>query len=173
MQMCACEASDAAVAGTERARARSQPRANQPTAHAQREPTQHICPRLHPPAPRPQAADVFDGAEEEVTISLKDLDASPLGAGSRVRFVVPFFTTKPGQQLFLQGSIPALGAWDPAKAVPLKWNEGHVHTAEVALPPGKLVEAKVRRAAWQRQWQRHGSGSGMGACMHACALLRA
>ncbi|KAG2454011.1 hypothetical protein HYH02_001054 [Chlamydomonas schloesseri] len=59
------------------------------------------------------------------------------------RFIVPHHVTKPGQQLFLSGSSPALGEWDPARAVPMEWQEGHNHVAVVRLPASRLVQAKL------------------------------
>ncbi len=61
----------------------------------------------------------------------------------RPRVVVPHFETKPGQQLFLSGSVPSLGEWEADAAVPLEWHEGHKHVAVVPLPPSKVVQAKV------------------------------
>ncbi|GLC35194.1 hypothetical protein PLESTB_000564600 [Pleodorina starrii] len=59
------------------------------------------------------------------------------------RFIVPHFPTKPGQQLFLLGSTPELGEWDPHLAVPLEWREGHQHTATVRLPASRVVQVKL------------------------------
>eukprot|EP00198_Chlamydomonas_reinhardtii_P005347 XP_001694683.1 predicted protein [Chlamydomonas reinhardtii] len=59
------------------------------------------------------------------------------------RFIVPHHVTKPGQQLFLSGSSPALGEWDPARAVPMEWQEGHSHVAVVRVPASRLVQAKL------------------------------
>ena len=71
-----------------------------------------------------------------------------LALGPVHRIVVPYFVTKPGQQLFVYGSVPALGSWDTTRALPLVWSEGHSHSVEIDLPAGKMVEAKVRR--WER-----------------------
>ncbi|GIL48558.1 hypothetical protein Vafri_5050 [Volvox africanus] len=58
-------------------------------------------------------------------------------------FLVPYFVTKPGQQLFLTGCISELGGWDPQLAVPLEWKEGHQHVALVRLPVSRIVQVKL------------------------------
>ncbi|GFR46509.1 hypothetical protein Agub_g8092, partial [Astrephomene gubernaculifera] len=62
---------------------------------------------------------------------------------SLVHFTVPQHVTVPGQHLVLVGSLPALGGWNPAGGVQLRWGPGHVWSAE--LPVGRLqdFEAKV------------------------------
>lgn len=47
----------------------------------------------------------------------------------RVRFVLKRECTF-GQSFHLVGDDPALGLWDPSKAVPLDWSEGHDWTVE-------------------------------------------
>ncbi|GIL74432.1 hypothetical protein Vretimale_2128 [Volvox reticuliferus] len=59
------------------------------------------------------------------------------------RFLVPYFVTKPGQQLFLTGCIPELGGWDSHLAVPLEWKAGHQHVALVRLPVSRIVQVKL------------------------------
>lgn len=90
-------------------------------------------------------ADV-EGSEESLAPgrALRSLDADDVTEEAVVcRVVVPHFETKPGQQLFLSGSVPSLGEWEADAAVPLEWQEGHKHVAVVPLPPSKLVQAKV------------------------------
>mgnify|MGYP001807017063 CR=1 FL=1 len=57
-------------------------------------------------------------------------------------YPVPLVLCGPAQ-LFLSGSSPALGEWDPARAVPMEWQEGHSHVAVVRVPASRLVQAKV------------------------------
>ena len=48
-----------------------------------------------------------------------------------------------GESFVLAGSAPALGGWDLAGAVEMKWGDGHEWSAEVELPSGCGVEWKV------------------------------
>ncbi|KAL5232279.1 hypothetical protein ABZP36_031055 [Zizania latifolia] len=72
----------------------------------------------------------------------------------RVRFVLkkecPF-----GQSFHLVGDDPALGLWDPSKAVALDWSEGHDWTAEKDLPANRLIEFKflLQDFSGKLQWQ--------------------
>lgn len=36
-----------------------------------------------------------------------------------------------GEQFLVVGSDPMFGSWNPAKAIPMAWSEGHVWTAEM------------------------------------------
>nr|GMD94867.1 phosphoglucan, water dikinase, chloroplastic [Ipomoea batatas] len=47
-----------------------------------------------------------------------------------------------GQQFLMVGDDPIFGAWDPSKAVPLTWSEGHVWTLEMDIPTGKSIVYK-------------------------------
>ncbi|WP_305785759.1 carbohydrate-binding module family 20 domain-containing protein [Symbioplanes lichenis] len=47
-----------------------------------------------------------------------------------------------GQNVFVVGSVPALGSWDPARAVPLSSASYPVWTGTVDLAPGQPVEYK-------------------------------
>lgn len=40
-------------------------------------------------------------------------------------------TTNYGEAVYLVGSIPALGEWNPKKAVKLKWTEGNNWRGEI------------------------------------------
>jgi hypothetical protein len=63
------------------------------------------------------------------------------------------------------GSDPALGAWEPSKAVPMAWGDGDRWSAIVRLPANQLFEfkfvqqdAKTHRAlGWANDgsWGRH------------------
>ncbi|MEW5298791.1 MAG: hypothetical protein WDW36_001874 [Sanguina aurantia] len=48
-------------------------------------------------------------------------------------FSVPQFVTAPGQGLFLVGSSPQLGSWDPRLAAPLTWSHGHHWSGSVGM----------------------------------------
>ena len=57
-----------------------------------------------------------------------------------VKFVV---NTNSSNKVLIVGSIPALGSWDPAKAVELK-NEGNgVFSVTKMMATGQMVEFKV------------------------------
>ncbi|XAR68831.1 Glucan 1,4-alpha-glucosidase [Bertholletia excelsa] len=47
-----------------------------------------------------------------------------------------------GEQFYIVGDDPVLGSWDPIKAVPLDWSEGHIWTVEMDVPNGKLIQFK-------------------------------
>ncbi|KAL8504826.1 hypothetical protein ACS0TY_016131 [Phlomoides rotata] len=47
-----------------------------------------------------------------------------------------------GEQFLVVGDDPVLGLWDPYEGVPLDWSEGHVWTAEVDIPIGKVIKYK-------------------------------
>lgn len=58
-------------------------------------------------------------------------------------------TTTYGENIFLAGSVPRLGSWDPGNAVPLSANEytssNHLWYVRVSLPVGERVEYKFIR----------------------------
>lgn len=47
-----------------------------------------------------------------------------------------------GEQFLIVGDDPMFGLWDPSIAVPLCWSDGHVWTAELDIPIGKLIQFK-------------------------------
>ncbi len=47
-----------------------------------------------------------------------------------------------GEGLAVVGSAPALGAWDPNRALRLTWSEGDVWQGEALLEPCQQVEFK-------------------------------
>ncbi|XP_027908312.1 uncharacterized protein LOC114167424 isoform X1 [Vigna unguiculata] len=47
-----------------------------------------------------------------------------------------------GEQFLIVGDDPSLGSWDPLEALPMTWSEGHIWTAEVDMPAGKLIQFK-------------------------------
>ncbi|KAG6435759.1 hypothetical protein SASPL_100634 [Salvia splendens] len=60
-----------------------------------------------------------------------------------------------GQQFLVVGDDPNLGLWDPSEGVPLNWSEGHVWTAEVDVPCGKVISYKfvLEEMAGAVMWQ--------------------
>jgi hypothetical protein len=63
--------------------------------------------------------------------------AAPVGGPVRCTAALVTFSVKRrvafGQHLRVVGSAPELGAWDPAQAPALSWNDGHVWTGSVEL----------------------------------------
>ncbi|KAL3622769.1 hypothetical protein CASFOL_031992 [Castilleja foliolosa] len=47
-----------------------------------------------------------------------------------------------GQQFVIVGDDPIVGSWDPSDGVPLIWSKGHVWTAEMDIPSGKVIKYK-------------------------------
>ncbi|KAI3447770.1 hypothetical protein Pfo_004435 [Paulownia fortunei] len=47
-----------------------------------------------------------------------------------------------GQQFLIVGDDPIVGLWDPSDGVPLNWSDGHVWTAEMHMPSGKVIKYK-------------------------------
>ncbi|XP_010908971.1 uncharacterized protein [Elaeis guineensis] len=60
-----------------------------------------------------------------------------------------------GEQFLLVGDDPMFGLWDPSKAIPLEWSDGHVWTAQLDVPVGKAIQFKfIRRGlAGEITWQ--------------------
>lgn len=56
-------------------------------------------------------------------------------------------TTPDNDRIYLCGSIPAVGAWDPA-AVELERIEPGMYRCEVALPAGAVLHYKFTRGSW-------------------------
>ncbi len=50
-----------------------------------------------------------------------------------------------GQSHVVVGNHPALGAWKVEDAPHMTWNDGHVWSTEVLLPPGTTLEFKVSK----------------------------
>ncbi|KAG6697624.1 hypothetical protein I3842_09G210400 [Carya illinoinensis] len=47
-----------------------------------------------------------------------------------------------GEQFLVVGDDPMFGLWDPARAIPLNWSDGHTWTVELDIPAGKAVKFK-------------------------------
>ncbi|GIF15756.1 carbohydrate-binding module family 20 domain-containing protein [Actinoplanes teichomyceticus] len=77
-------------------------------------------------------------AVDNVPVTASAADVAPIAATFNV---TADFTTW-GQNVYVVGSIPALGAWDPAKAVPLATTRTTfpTWTGGAALPPNTYIE---------------------------------
>ncbi|KAF0927471.1 hypothetical protein E2562_033549 [Oryza meyeriana var. granulata] len=103
-----------------------------------------------PPAPEADSEEVHgDVASAEISSP-----SGVLGKTVRVRFVLKKECIF-GQSFHLVGDDPALGLWDPSKAVPLDWSEGHDWTAEKDLPANRLIEYKfvLQDLSGKLHWQ--------------------
>ncbi|KAG1365862.1 hypothetical protein COCNU_12G008620 [Cocos nucifera] len=60
-----------------------------------------------------------------------------------------------GEQFLVVGDDPMFGLWDPSKAIPLEWSDGHVWTARLDVPVGKAIQFKfiLRGLAGEITWQ--------------------
>ncbi|XP_077215358.1 uncharacterized protein LOC143849936 isoform X2 [Tasmannia lanceolata] len=60
-----------------------------------------------------------------------------------------------GQQFLLVGEDPIFGLWDPLKAIPLDWSEGHVWALELDIPVGKTIQFKfiLKGIRGEIEWQ--------------------
>ncbi|KAI3977434.1 hypothetical protein MKX01_000347 [Papaver californicum] len=47
-----------------------------------------------------------------------------------------------GQEFLVVGDDPIFGVWDPSSAIPLKWSQGHLWTAELDVPIDKTIQFK-------------------------------
>ncbi|KAL6841464.1 hypothetical protein ACP4OV_028607 [Aristida adscensionis] len=101
------------------------------------------------------AAPRADDAEEEAAAAHGDSSAaensSPAGGGEFVLKKQCAF----GQSFHLVGDHPALGVWDPLKAVALEWSDGHAWIVEKDLPANEEIEFKflLRDTSGKFHWQ--------------------
>uniref|UniRef100_A0A0E0DS78 PH domain-containing protein n=1 Tax=Oryza meridionalis TaxID=40149 RepID=A0A0E0DS78_9ORYZ len=104
-----------------------------------------------PPAPEADGGEEVHGDVASAEISSP---SGVLGKTVRVRFVLKRECTF-GQSFHLVGDDPALGLWDPSKAVPLDWSEGHDWTVEKDLPANRLIEYKfvLQDLSGKLHWQ--------------------
>jgi hypothetical protein len=58
--------------------------------------------------------------------------------------------TSPGENLVLAGSHAALGSWDLAAALPLRWTEGHIWRGSVNLPAASIGKLEFKVGGWWR-----------------------
>ncbi|KAG8374403.1 hypothetical protein BUALT_Bualt11G0128200 [Buddleja alternifolia] len=47
-----------------------------------------------------------------------------------------------GEHFFIVGDDPILGLWEPSDGVPLNWSDGHIWTADMDIPIGKVIKYK-------------------------------
>jgi alpha-amylase len=67
-------------------------------------------------------------------------------AGATVAAAITLHVTaEPGQSLYIVGSVPALGNWDPGSAVPLTQVDPTTWTTTKDLPGSQLIEYKYIR----------------------------
>jgi alpha-amylase len=100
-----------------------------------------------------------------------------------------YATVEPGQRLYVVGSAPELGAWDPAQGIPLDGSHYPNWTVAVPMAPGTAFEYKyIRRAAdgtvvWESRsnrtatvladgWLSFADGWAAGATVSAAITLR-
>ncbi len=69
---------------------------------------------------------------------------------SQIRFEVIPPVRDLQEPIFVCGSLPALGSWDPAKALPLQWANPH-HVGEIEVETGTSFEYKILRGSWQNE----------------------
>lgn len=69
---------------------------------------------------------------------------------SRIRFRIIPPVDRSSDAIFLSGSCEALGCWNPAKALGLKY-EPPYHLGEIEIPTGSHFEYKITRGSWERE----------------------
>jgi enterochelin esterase-like enzyme len=69
---------------------------------------------------------------------------------SQIRFEVIPPVRDPQETIYVCGSLPRLGSWDPAKALPLQWANPH-HLGEIEVETGTSFEYKILRGSWQNE----------------------
>jgi len=67
--------------------------------------------------------------------------SSSLLVGKNVVFTLQY-DTKPGEVLYVAGTLPQLGQWDTSKAKRMVWNCGNIWDVEVGFPEGSRIEYK-------------------------------
>ncbi|KAF6990396.1 hypothetical protein CFC21_007591 [Triticum aestivum] len=104
-------------------------------------------PLLHQLVPAQEGSEALSPEADEVHGDMASAEISspppPAVPGStvRVRFVLKERCNF-GQSFQMVGDDPALGLWEPARAVALDWSEGHNWTVEKDLPANRLIEFK-------------------------------
>jgi enterochelin esterase-like enzyme len=69
---------------------------------------------------------------------------------SRIRFEILPPVRTPDEPVFVSGSLPALGEWDPARALRLDW-AAPWHVGSIDVETGTTFEYKVHRGSWQTE----------------------
>lgn len=87
------------------------------------------------------------GAEEAVAgaeaVVAAAEPAKASGEGVEVEIAVRC-ETQPGQDVWVVGSIPALGSWDLDGALALAWTEGHVWRATITVDPAAAAHIEYK-----------------------------
>ncbi|KAL6609885.1 hypothetical protein ACP70R_039854 [Stipagrostis hirtigluma subsp. patula] len=100
-----------------------------------------------------------DDDEEEVAHGDTAAAENSSRAGVPARIVRVRFVLKKqcafGQSFHLVGDVPALGVWDPSKAVAMEWSDGHTWIVEKDLPANEQIEFKflLRDSSGKFHWQ--------------------
>ncbi|CAL5095236.1 unnamed protein product [Urochloa decumbens] len=123
------------------------------------EPVSSRAPQEDPVAVDPQGVFWVQADEEQVHgngSAAAETSSPPADSGKtvRVRFVLENQCAL-DQSVYLVGDDPALGVWDPAKAIPLECAENHDWILEKDLPANKLIEFKflLRDSSGKLHWQ--------------------
>lgn len=69
---------------------------------------------------------------------------------SKIRFRIVPPVDRPEGRIFITGTHPELGGWDPAKALPLEF-DGVFHHGEIEAETGVSVEYKITRGTWEAE----------------------
>jgi len=69
---------------------------------------------------------------------------------SKIRFQIVPPVDRSGELVFITGSIPALGDWQPAKGLRLDWKPPF-HEGEIEAETGTHFEYKVTRGSWETE----------------------
>ncbi|PMR58584.1 alpha-amylase [Verrucosispora sp. ts21] len=89
--------------------------------------------------------------------------ASPSQPAGSTRFTATV-TTNPGQEVYVVGSIPQLGSWNPANGVKLSTTSGSYPTwsGSVDIPAGTAFEWKLVKVGNGVQWENDPNRTGTG-----------
>eukprot|EP00798_Chlamydomonas_sp_ICE-L_P026314 gene26314-17408_t len=71
------------------------------------------------------------------------------------RFLIPEFVTKPGEDLWIVGSLPELGGWELDGGMKMTWGEGHKWLLELRLPrmPFEFKVVVVDESGGFQRWE--------------------
>lgn len=69
---------------------------------------------------------------------------------SKIRFRIVPPIDRPSDKACIIGSVPALGDWNPAKALPLRWNDPYLE-GEFEAETGTHFEYKIIRGSWEAE----------------------
>ncbi|GBF94408.1 hypothetical protein Rsub_07222 [Raphidocelis subcapitata] len=70
--------------------------------------------------------------------------AAPAAAGAVKVEIAVKRETQPGQDVWVVGSLPALGEWSLDAALPLAWTEGHVWRATIEVDPSETAHIEYK-----------------------------